>query len=281
MAGIPARYATGYIIVGDDFSDENMNSDGTYTIDVQDNRSHAWAEIYLDGFGWVPFEFTKGYSESSIETAQETTEEITEEQLTSASTEPTVTNQQSSQSSISHESHEKSSSPTTTYTTSITTTDSQKNAVASAKSKPLSKTEKNILISASAVILIFLLIYLRRCIIISIRRKHFTHGSNNRRTTYMYDYAEKLLSVLKISRGEMQYTEFAAYADDMLSPEYFDCGEFRSFMSIVLEGSFGGSELSDEKTAQALEFTRIFSRTIYAKSNVFRKLIMKLIVVLI
>ena len=67
MAGIPARYATGYVIVGDDFKEENKNPDGTYTIDIKDNRSHAWAEVYINGFGWMPFEFTAGYSNTSVQ----------------------------------------------------------------------------------------------------------------------------------------------------------------------------------------------------------------------
>ncbi|MDE5917518.1 MAG: transglutaminase-like domain-containing protein, partial [Oscillospiraceae bacterium] len=58
MMGIPARYADGYVISREDFSDSNKQPDGTYKIEIKDNRAHAWAEIYITGKGWVPFEFT-------------------------------------------------------------------------------------------------------------------------------------------------------------------------------------------------------------------------------
>jgi transglutaminase-like putative cysteine protease len=57
--GIPARYAAGYVVKSSAFSeDEN----GTYTATVLDRNAHAWTEIYLDKYGWVPIEMTPGYS---------------------------------------------------------------------------------------------------------------------------------------------------------------------------------------------------------------------------
>lgn len=56
--GVPARYASGYVVFPDDFAED---ADG-YTAVVTDLRAHAWAEIYLEGFGWVPLEVTPGYA---------------------------------------------------------------------------------------------------------------------------------------------------------------------------------------------------------------------------
>lgn len=55
--GVPARYASGYIIKKDTFTED----DDKYTVDVLDRCGHAWAEIYLDGIGWIPAEMTPGY----------------------------------------------------------------------------------------------------------------------------------------------------------------------------------------------------------------------------
>ncbi|MDE6639960.1 MAG: transglutaminaseTgpA domain-containing protein [Acetatifactor sp.] len=55
--GIPARYATGYAAAPGDFS---RNSDGTYSAVILDKQAHAWAEVYLDGIGWIPVEMTPG-----------------------------------------------------------------------------------------------------------------------------------------------------------------------------------------------------------------------------
>lgn len=72
--GIPARYVEGYVIHLSNMidaevkSDENpsewlqgnstINDAKVITVSVPDANAHAWVEIYADGFGWIPFEFT-------------------------------------------------------------------------------------------------------------------------------------------------------------------------------------------------------------------------------
>lgn len=71
--GIPTRYVEGYCIqyedlmeaeaVSTDYSDwfigeNNLPDTGLLTVEVSDGSAHAWIEIYLDGYGWIPFEMT-------------------------------------------------------------------------------------------------------------------------------------------------------------------------------------------------------------------------------
>lgn len=56
--GVPARYASGYVIKTQEFNDHL--GDGIPT-EVYDHDAHAWAEIYLDNVGWIPVEMTPGY----------------------------------------------------------------------------------------------------------------------------------------------------------------------------------------------------------------------------
>ncbi|WP_175414183.1 transglutaminase-like domain-containing protein [Agrococcus sp. SGAir0287] len=51
-AGIPARVSIGFLPGTD------PNADGTYTVTTND--MHAWAELWFDGYGWVPFDTTPG-----------------------------------------------------------------------------------------------------------------------------------------------------------------------------------------------------------------------------
>lgn len=74
-AGIPARYAEGYIIKPKDFP-KDVSVGSSAVVDVTDLRGHAWAEIYLDGFGWYPVEFTSGYG--NIRTAVPTETAVSE-----------------------------------------------------------------------------------------------------------------------------------------------------------------------------------------------------------
>ena len=71
--GIPARYVEGYCIPLSTMSNGqgiDVNYDewyqgptqvaekGVLTVDVTDAQAHAWVEIYLEGYGFVPFEMT-------------------------------------------------------------------------------------------------------------------------------------------------------------------------------------------------------------------------------
>jgi len=58
MAGIPARYCEGYLV---DNRTLSISEDGTYTTEILDSNAHAWAEVYIDNVGWIPFEFTYSY----------------------------------------------------------------------------------------------------------------------------------------------------------------------------------------------------------------------------
>lgn len=55
--GVPARYAAGYAAAPESFK---RNQDGTYSTVILDRQAHAWAEVYLEGIGWVPVEMTSG-----------------------------------------------------------------------------------------------------------------------------------------------------------------------------------------------------------------------------
>lgn len=55
MYGIPARYAAGYAISPSDFV---RQEDGYYMAVVTDEAAHAWPEVFLEDYGWVPIEVT-------------------------------------------------------------------------------------------------------------------------------------------------------------------------------------------------------------------------------
>ena len=54
MYGIPARYVSGYRISASDFELEK----GMYRAHVTDESAHAWVEIFIKDYGWVPIEVT-------------------------------------------------------------------------------------------------------------------------------------------------------------------------------------------------------------------------------
>ena len=71
--GVPARYVEGYCIplsvmsngqaVNTNYDDwyqgpSQVTEHGVLTVNVTDAQAHAWVEIYLEGYGFVPFEMT-------------------------------------------------------------------------------------------------------------------------------------------------------------------------------------------------------------------------------
>lgn len=59
--GVPARYAEGYLASG--FEESSLQY--PYMADVMDSNAHAWVEYYVDGCGWLTYEATTVYSNSS------------------------------------------------------------------------------------------------------------------------------------------------------------------------------------------------------------------------
>lgn len=53
-AGLPARYTTGFLMT-------DLMNDGYYA--VRDRHGHAWAEIYISGYGWMTFDSTPASDE--------------------------------------------------------------------------------------------------------------------------------------------------------------------------------------------------------------------------
>lgn len=57
--GIPARYVEGYLFTPSDASKAKAGQ----PFDIGFSHAHAWTEIYIDGFGWVPMEFTSEWKD--------------------------------------------------------------------------------------------------------------------------------------------------------------------------------------------------------------------------
>lgn len=82
--GIPARYVEGYSFDSSIYTDAVLYEDSNrftkeqwydgyseinfanpVSIDLTDANAHAWVEVFFEGFGWVPVEFTVGQNDSA------------------------------------------------------------------------------------------------------------------------------------------------------------------------------------------------------------------------
>lgn len=58
--GYPARYIEGYMILPSQLQTATKDDD-RYELVVKDKCAHAWTEVFIEGAGWMPAEFTPGY----------------------------------------------------------------------------------------------------------------------------------------------------------------------------------------------------------------------------
>ncbi len=276
MAGIPARYATGYVVVENDVKAGQKNADGSITVNVKDSRSHAWAEVYLEDIGWVPFECTPGYTSEEINIQPTQAAETTSETTTSAE-----------QTTVSVSS---SSAPSTTKltTTQVTTsyvyvTPSDEDSVDYKFKLWLSKHSKaikRILRSVIFVILVCAVILLRRYLILKIRKQKLSTGKISDRIINIYSYAEKLLDVMNMRSEMCNYVKFSSEVERYHGGIYFDKGDFQFLTDVTLRTKYSKTDPTSEEADKCLKTVEQISEKLYNKSDFWQKLRFKYINVL-
>ncbi len=287
MLGIPARYATGYVIVGDDFNDSNMNPDGSYTIKVKDDRRHAWVEIYIDGYGWVPFEFTAGYTDQTIDTSPTTTTTTTTA-TTTTGTETTGTDM--TETTVSDVEPEESSEQTSANnggnnrsTTAVTTNYSGGDAGDKGEN-PVLKAMKNVLVNILCTLLVIAIIIAsfiaRRKIVIALRNKRLSVKNPVKRIGNIYAYAEKLMKQVGVEFNTMSSRELSAFMEEKYGGIYFEQGEFEKFMNTSLYAVFSGSAPDMADVEKNNKLTKAIADNIYNRAGKLKKLYLKYILCL-
>ncbi|MBW3493720.1 transglutaminaseTgpA domain-containing protein [Bacillus sp. FDAARGOS_1420] len=59
-AGIPARWVKGY--TEGTLENTLASTEGENIYKIENNNAHSWVEVYFPGYGWIPFEPTKGFT---------------------------------------------------------------------------------------------------------------------------------------------------------------------------------------------------------------------------
>ena len=162
MAGIPARYVSGYVVT--------VPSSGK--VNVPESAAHAWVEIYLDGYGWYPVEVTPTYG---VEEAEP--EETAEPEATPAPT-PTPT-------------------PTPTPQSSAAPTPGVSQAPAEGpagtEEGPARTVDLTFLRWPAAVLGLWLLLLLRRRLTARLWRRRLWTGGTNAAALWAYRLQKRLL----------------------------------------------------------------------------------------
>ncbi|MBE6846024.1 MAG: transglutaminase domain-containing protein [Ruminococcus sp.] len=261
MSGIPARYCDGYVLLADDFNSQNRQENSSYKIKIEDNRAHAWAEIYIKNLGWVPFEFTGSGTAIGEEETQATTAKTTE-------TAKKTTKKSTSKISLT------TKSETTSFSTS-----EYKNVVTSAIVQPnkakLQLSIKIILILFFILLIAIIIIILRHIICLGDKCKKLNCDDRKKAITFAYKYTLDLLKFCGIEKGNMQYLEFSEYAVVKL-PDILDT-EFEKLTESMLRAQLSNEVLDTKEAFEAVQYYRKVYNNVYNKSNMLKKIEMRFI----
>lgn len=264
MAGVPARYAEGYVIIPSDFN-EDTKQPNSYKIPVHDSRSHAWAEFYVDGFGWAPFEFTPGYDTGiiSAETFENTQTESTTGTSSAPETEQTIIESKSSETVTSVVTKQVAESTDTSETTNKI---EDKGKIVS-ESHPILKTAALII---NTLLLLIIIFFTRHIIVVSVRERKLNEGSNNEKLISNYRYFISLLRAYGISDSNMFPLEFAEYAEEN-AESICSKGEITALVKLVEKASFSNEAITDSELNRSAAFIHKTAIAVYNSKSRLEK----------
>lgn len=169
--GIPARYVEGYMAGGTDLKLGKYEKD-KLSVELTDENAHAWVEIYIHDYGWVPVEMTPGYSEG-FELKDILKEEV------------------------------ERSDPTTTEPTKAPQTTSSPNETSPVKiTLPMLKKIKIILQNIIFVLLLLFSVWLRRFILCRYRKQKEEQKDLNACIIFIYKEIDRVLCIKKHKNKE-------------------------------------------------------------------------------
>ena len=301
-AGIPARYVEGYVITPHDV-DKSIPVGATVTVDVEDTHGHAWVEVYIDGYGWYPMEFTSGYG--NVRTAFPTETTVTEtEPVTEISSEETsetpfeTDNEETAQTAPQPQGNTTETTVTqnneSTTSAAVTTVPSETIEEPQSQNDDGSNSQSigfgifgiegekqvDVVYDLTWVLVIVLVIaaiptavILRRIIIIS---SHKSAISPAERVNYDYRRFCKLIKLMNMpEQGAMSYSEYEE-ALSQRSPLLSD-GNASRIISFALKASFGGNSITRDEAHEMQATVTTLAKRYYASLSVWGKFKMRFI----
>lgn len=270
--GVPARYVEGYVVKGPEKE-----------VLVIDADAHAWAEVYVDGYGWVVVECTPGYREENLASGELLAGPVippdeTEENSISptpkaedAIKEPTIETAEPEEENASkfpekdlkdkegEESYNNVNSATSGKT-------GETEAGPNYKGKAISILVKILLIGLGMVVLLFI----RRLLIKYQIRQSIRTGNKNKRVLSFYKEVSRMLSFEGIDLSSWDSCEEAIEHVEKKSYMFYE-GEFRKIMNISLKAKFSRMNASEEELDfMKKEYERVLENLYMGKKPVYQ-----------
>ncbi|HKL79501.1 MAG TPA: transglutaminase-like domain-containing protein [Mobilitalea sp.] len=285
--GYPARYVEGYavnaadIMVEEDFTEDvvtmytdqgsSSELDTQLEVSVKDYCAHAWVEVYVDGCGWFPIEFTPS---AAIEQTEERLGAMADlgESIAKEDTEVTPTEEPPEPTVVLEEDIED-----TEVTKPPTKEDIDSDKADGDSKKTAIKTRNYFLAILLAFTVIILLLLLCMYLIRRVRRKKEKNTDNlSKRAIILYEEIEKLLISTKVlpkkSRCLEDYLDYATEHCPYIKEE-----EFSNCMEIIRKARFGKHTISEEELDEVEDFHDSLISGVFGDLNTAKRSYVKVI----
>ncbi len=298
--GYPTRYAEGYMILPSQ-QGKKPNSSDLFEISVKDRCAHAWAEVYIDGLGWFPAEFTPGYDNDNpnLSDADKNPGNVKKPSNNSQAQKDSSSSAESDGSSDSKsESSSSSRAPNSSSRASSSGLNSSRSGSENgsgsaadghgtasegqaAPKKPMSPFISGIIYTIIALILICALFWLNRTFKLKAMQKATTEGTANERAIEIYRYLLKYLSLI-IAYKQTNITDMKT-ADDLCEKlKEVNCAgiepQVRFIVELAVMAGMSNNEISEENAEKALSMLdTIRNDAVCSKLSGFGKLSAKFI----
>ena len=247
--------------------------DSFYEVYIHDSRAHAWAEFYIDGYGWLPFEFTPGYDRGIISADEKRSKEA---QVTEAVTEIVTETPQT----------EAEAAPVTEIVTELVPAAAETEAVTDTAPEVTGSSDntdgdgngpgflkkaadaviKFVISAASLFLLVAAVILFRHISVTNSRARGFRTGTNSRRMANVYRYTVELLEHYGIGKGSMMPLEFAEYAEEQAA-DLIEKGSLDDLIRLALKSGFSKDEITDEELARSVKTANALAESIYSTKS--------------
>lgn len=241
--GIPARYAEGYVIS----REMAAGFDSGETMTVDSSCARAWVEVYQDGIGWIPMDLTPGIGE------------ILEDP---DSNDPNKGNS-SDKDTTKKKDKEEEEEPT-----------EQPEPTGGAMVRIILETILwSLLIALGIILVIFLILWLRRKLLLGKKEKKFQSTAVSDGIAWIYADTAMLLEKLGFDRGNGSMRELAKPLEEKFGPEF--AVQFEAVTDLNDWAMFSSQTMEEEHRKTASRFHSHVLRKLKSELKWYKRLWLK------
>ena len=283
--GIPARYCEGYIIKNSDFPD-SVQVGETSMVNVTDKRAHAWIEVYIDGYGWYPYEMTPGYGDTEYfgTSAVDSEQQSAQEKQPAETSQAAVKEEEQTETEVTSEEIVTDTQPAETEAP-VSESSPEQSIDNGSGEAPTHNGGSGKGISRAAVIIIAVILLIAAAVgvmwyryrTVTKKRSSALNGRNSKlKAKTACRYFMQVCEVSGIVKtDDVTYDEFAARAAE-------ETGRISRDDAVLivrngLEASFGNDQPDSEKSARAAEAAEKFAEKTYSELKPINKIYFRFI----